>query len=289
MAARHVCSTATSLPPDRRGRLRNGATPGDFLAAPRCGAHTRSGGCCRQPAMKNGRCRMHGGLSTGPRTTEGRARCAAARRTHGFYSAEMVALRRAGTAYCRRMDALFSSLKIRRTAGHGVLPRKSHKAAVGATPSGRPSGRRHGRPHGGVHTAAAAGHGLLPPKLSNRTTGRADTPPSSTTTAARSASSAPLRLRGESSNAHSTSTAGHGVLPPVSARSLDSVRSLGQPTIHQGFVQRTLLGGTALGLGVTVKPPVPALGQRIPLPTASLECFNSKRRSRSAGKPRAWR
>ena len=39
---------------------------------------------------------MHGGLSTGPRTAAGRARCAAARRTHGFYSAEMVALRRAG-------------------------------------------------------------------------------------------------------------------------------------------------------------------------------------------------
>jgi hypothetical protein len=48
--------STTSLPPDRRGRLRNGAQPGDFLAAPRCGAQTRAGGCCRQPAMKNGRC-----------------------------------------------------------------------------------------------------------------------------------------------------------------------------------------------------------------------------------------
>ena len=113
------CSPAVSLPPDRRGRLRNGATPGDFLAAPRCGARTRAGACCRQPAMKNGRCRMHGGLSTGPRTAEGRARCAAARRTHGFYAAEMVALRRAGAAHCRRMDALFASLRIRRTA-HGI-------------------------------------------------------------------------------------------------------------------------------------------------------------------------
>ena len=89
---------SSSLPADRRGRLRNGARPGDFLAAPRCGAHTRAGGCCRQPAMKNGRCRMHGGLSTGPRTAEGRARCAAARRTHGFYSAETTTLRRAAAA-----------------------------------------------------------------------------------------------------------------------------------------------------------------------------------------------
>lgn len=28
-----------------------------------CGAKTRAGGCCRQPAMKNGRCRLHGGKS----------------------------------------------------------------------------------------------------------------------------------------------------------------------------------------------------------------------------------
>lgn len=28
-----------------------------------CGAKTRSGGSCRQPAMANGRCKMHGGLS----------------------------------------------------------------------------------------------------------------------------------------------------------------------------------------------------------------------------------
>ena len=32
---------------------------------PRCGARTRSGSPCRSPAMPNGRCRMHGGLSPG--------------------------------------------------------------------------------------------------------------------------------------------------------------------------------------------------------------------------------
>ncbi len=260
MAAHHPCSSATSLPPDRRGRLRNGATPGDFLAAPRCGAHTRSGECCRQPAMKNGRCRMHGGLSTGPRTAVGRARCAAARRTHGFYSAEMVALRRAGAAYCRRMDALFASLKVRRTAGHGLLPQNLRNDVVRATPRGRPSGMRRGRPEGSAPTAATAGHGLLPPIPSNRTTGSADTSPASATAAARSASSASLRLRGESSSAGSALSAGHGLLPHVSARPLDSARPLAQPTPRKGFVQRTLLGGTALGLGVTVKPPVPVPG-----------------------------
>jgi hypothetical protein len=256
MAAHHPCSSATSLPPGRRGRLRNGATPGDFLAAPRCGAHTRSGESCRQPAMKNGRCRMHGGLSTGPRTADGRARCAAARRTHGFYSAEMVALRRAGAAYCRRMDALIAALRIRRTAGHGVLPQNLRNATVGAAPYGRPTAD--GRPLEAVPTAATAGHGLLP-SVSARPL---DSTPDRTPAAARPASSASLRLRGESSNTHHAPTAGHGVLPSFSAR--------------PGFVQRALLGGTALGLGVTVKPPVPTLRQRIPLPTASPECFNSR-------------
>jgi hypothetical protein len=33
---------------------------------PRCGAKCKqSDGTCRNPAMKNGRCRMHGGKSTG--------------------------------------------------------------------------------------------------------------------------------------------------------------------------------------------------------------------------------
>ena len=37
-----------------------------FLISPRCGAKTRVGTPCKAPAMKNGRCRMHGGKSTGP-------------------------------------------------------------------------------------------------------------------------------------------------------------------------------------------------------------------------------
>ena len=38
--------------------------------APRCGARTRSGAPCQRPAMPNGKCRIHGGLSPGaPRGT----------------------------------------------------------------------------------------------------------------------------------------------------------------------------------------------------------------------------
>ena len=51
--------------------LKNGNPPGDPRNAPRCGAKTRSGKPCQAPGMANGRCRMHGGASTGPRTPEG--------------------------------------------------------------------------------------------------------------------------------------------------------------------------------------------------------------------------
>jgi len=41
-------------------------------AAPRCGARSkRTGKPCRAAAMANGRCKVHGGKSTGPRTPEG--------------------------------------------------------------------------------------------------------------------------------------------------------------------------------------------------------------------------
>jgi hypothetical protein len=61
---------------------------------PRCGARTRAGMACKGPAMRNGRCRMHGGASTGPRTAEGLARIRKARTRTGLYSAEMMEMRR---------------------------------------------------------------------------------------------------------------------------------------------------------------------------------------------------
>lgn len=39
-----------------------------------CGAKTRKGQACRCLALKNGRCRLHGGLSTGPKTEDGWSR-----------------------------------------------------------------------------------------------------------------------------------------------------------------------------------------------------------------------
>jgi|SRR5690348_7392307 len=78
----------------RRGWLKNGNTPGNPDLAPRCGAKTRMGTACMSPAMSNGRCRMHGGRSTGPRTPGGLERSKRARWKHGFYSVDEAESRR---------------------------------------------------------------------------------------------------------------------------------------------------------------------------------------------------
>jgi len=50
----------------------------------RCGAKTRRGTPCQRPGnAKTGRCRLHGGASTGPRTAAGRQRLAGLHTTHG--------------------------------------------------------------------------------------------------------------------------------------------------------------------------------------------------------------
>jgi hypothetical protein len=59
-----------------------------FLESPRCGAKTRKGKSCQAPAMKNGRCRMHGGQSTGPpKGTQNALK-------HGYYTRAAIAERK---------------------------------------------------------------------------------------------------------------------------------------------------------------------------------------------------
>ena len=77
-----------------KGWLKNNNPPGDPNTAPRCGAKTRKGTPCKAPSMANGRCRMHGGKSTGPRTPKGLEWSRKANWKHGYYSAESIALRR---------------------------------------------------------------------------------------------------------------------------------------------------------------------------------------------------
>jgi hypothetical protein len=101
----------------RRGRLKNGNPGGDFLAAARCGAKTRAGGSCRQPAMVNGRCRFHGGTSTGPRSETGRARARSNRLVHGLRSAEIIALSAAAAAAHRSLGVLLTVARRKSEAG----------------------------------------------------------------------------------------------------------------------------------------------------------------------------
>ena len=57
-----------------------------YKAYPLCGAKTRSGKPCAKHLMnEKRRCRLHGGLSTDPKTAEGKARIAAAQLKHGRY------------------------------------------------------------------------------------------------------------------------------------------------------------------------------------------------------------
>jgi len=75
--------------------LKNGNPAADLANVPRCGAKKRrKDDTCKAPAMRNGRCRLHGGLSTGPKTTEGIERIRQARTRHGRYSAAAMAKRR---------------------------------------------------------------------------------------------------------------------------------------------------------------------------------------------------
>jgi hypothetical protein len=80
-------------------------------AAPRCGAKAkRRGEPCEAPAMPNGRCRMHGGASTGPRTPDGLARSRKANWKHGRYSAEAIATRREAATASRLLRRIVAAL-----------------------------------------------------------------------------------------------------------------------------------------------------------------------------------
>jgi hypothetical protein len=98
------------MAPARQGWLKNGNPPGDPNTAPRCGAKTRRGTACQAPAMRNGRCRMHGGASTGPRTREGLARSRRSRWKHGLYSSEARAEQKRVREFLRQSRELLKQL-----------------------------------------------------------------------------------------------------------------------------------------------------------------------------------
>ncbi len=68
--------------------VRHLETAGGRIRCLRCRAQSkRTGVQCKAPAI-SGKfvCKTHGGRSTGPKTAEGRARCAAAKYIHGRYT-----------------------------------------------------------------------------------------------------------------------------------------------------------------------------------------------------------
>ena len=127
-AAQHAPAPAA---PANRGKLRHGNPSGDFLAAPRCGAKTRAGCACRQPAMANGRCRMHGGKSTGARTEAGLARVRANRLVHGARTAEIIDLRSAAARHGR---ALCTLARLAKTPAATQSERSTPCPATNGTP-----------------------------------------------------------------------------------------------------------------------------------------------------------
>lgn len=83
-------------------------TLGGRIRCRQCRAKAKhSGQRCRKPAIKGKLvCRTHGGASTGPRTAEGRSRCAAARTTHAQESRKMRAERSIKIAELQELEAL---------------------------------------------------------------------------------------------------------------------------------------------------------------------------------------
>jgi hypothetical protein len=104
----------------------------------RCGARTRTGGCCKRPAEINpltgrrSRCRFHGGLA-GCRTAEGKARISAANTKHGRFTkaakekrkSELEAKREASAI--RRAELAYLSAESMRLKRELALERRSSR------------------------------------------------------------------------------------------------------------------------------------------------------------------
>ncbi len=105
-------------------------------ASPRCGARTRTGMPCRAPAMACGKCSMHGGASTGPRTAEGLERIRKARTTHGRRTAEMDRMRAMVRLLMAGREAAGGPemMTAARAEMHGACRRRSHLAGYDVCP-----------------------------------------------------------------------------------------------------------------------------------------------------------
>ncbi len=76
--------------------------------AKKCLANTkRNKTPCQAPAMKNGRCRLHGGKSTGARTKKGLRKLREINYRNGRHTPEGIAYRKLAKQYLALVDVLF--------------------------------------------------------------------------------------------------------------------------------------------------------------------------------------
>ena len=79
----------------------------------RCLAKTRKGTFCQRPANKhNGRCRLHGGLSTGAKTSAGLKRISDANLKHGRYTKEKIEAQKKSAAVGRKVKGELKRLEL---------------------------------------------------------------------------------------------------------------------------------------------------------------------------------
>ena len=78
---------------------------GDSWPGQRCLARTRRGTKCRRPAYKKtGKCHMHGGASSGPKSQQGIENIKTAQTIHGNFSKEAITKRKEAASYRRKVQ-----------------------------------------------------------------------------------------------------------------------------------------------------------------------------------------
>ena len=103
---------------------------GPHWPSQRCHAKTRKSTPCQNPVVTNrNRCRMHGGKSTGPRTSEGTAKIIAANLKHGERTLEQIqSLRKRSEANGKRLGDLRELEEW--FINHGYLDRDGNELGV---------------------------------------------------------------------------------------------------------------------------------------------------------------
>lgn len=97
----------------------------------RCGANTRRGTGCQRPAnKKKGRCRLHGGASTGAKTSESRKRISQANMRHGKYTKDKLEMQRENAAKGREIRKRLRQME-RELVAVGLLDKHWHDSFSG--------------------------------------------------------------------------------------------------------------------------------------------------------------